>query len=302
MSGFGLHPALLDAALHAGRAAGGPGDGRRAWLPFAWAGCRLHAAGARCCGCGSARTGRRRAAAGRWPTRRARWWSSVASLVLRPLPAAAGGAGAARRCGRLVPGGLGAGRAAGRCGTVGGRWAVLARSAERVRRRRPGSPGWRGSRGDHGGRGRRWPRRRPDVVSCRGCPAARGAAGDAACGAARAAARELLGLVQEWLGEERLGGSRLVVVTRGAVAAGPGGGRGDLAAARCGGWCGRRRRRTRAGSCWRMSMTVAGCGGAAGGGRRARASRSSRSAAGGCWCRGWPGPGSRAARPVRRPV
>ncbi len=43
--GFGLHPALLDAALHAllltGAAAGGP-----ARLPFAWSGVRLHATGA----------------------------------------------------------------------------------------------------------------------------------------------------------------------------------------------------------------------------------------------------------------
>ena len=41
----------------------------------------------------------------------------------------------------------------------------------------------------------------------------------------------MLGLVQEWLGEERLAGSRLVVVTRGAVAAGPGEGVADLAGA-----------------------------------------------------------------------
>ncbi|MGW2388655.1 type I polyketide synthase [Streptomyces lydicamycinicus] len=45
---FGLHPALLDAALHP-LALGGfveDGSGDRPWLPFAWSGVRLHAAGA----------------------------------------------------------------------------------------------------------------------------------------------------------------------------------------------------------------------------------------------------------------
>ena len=65
----------------------------------------------------------------------------------------------------------------------------------------------------------------PDVVVLPWLP------GGAGASAARASARELLGLVQEWLGEERLGGARLVVVTRGAVAAGPGEAAVDLAAA-----------------------------------------------------------------------
>ena len=55
-------------------------------------------------------------------------------------------------------------------------------------------------------------------------------AGDAA-GAARAAAGRVLGLVQEWLAQERLASSRLAVVTRGAVAAVPGDGVTDLAGA-----------------------------------------------------------------------
>ncbi|MCX2729172.1 SDR family NAD(P)-dependent oxidoreductase [Saccharopolyspora sp. NFXS83] len=46
-SGFGLHPALLDAALHP-VALGGftSGSGARPWLPFLWSGVRLHAVGA----------------------------------------------------------------------------------------------------------------------------------------------------------------------------------------------------------------------------------------------------------------
>jgi rifamycin polyketide synthase module 9/10 len=47
---FGIHPALLDAALHStilsAAAAGGEPDGQQLQLPFAWNGLRLHAAGA----------------------------------------------------------------------------------------------------------------------------------------------------------------------------------------------------------------------------------------------------------------
>ncbi|RCG13692.1 polyketide synthase, partial [Streptomyces reniochalinae] len=46
-------------------------------------------------------------------------------------------------------------------------------------------------------------------------------------------AEQVLGLVRGWLSEERLGGSRLVLVTRGAVAAGVGEGVADVAAATC---------------------------------------------------------------------
>ncbi|MEU4996254.1 type I polyketide synthase [Streptomyces sp. NPDC021622] len=44
VDGFGLHPALLDAALHAIGLAGGDGDS--GGLPFSWSGVRLHASGA----------------------------------------------------------------------------------------------------------------------------------------------------------------------------------------------------------------------------------------------------------------
>ncbi|MFE6689180.1 type I polyketide synthase [Streptomyces sp. NPDC057743] len=47
VTGFGVHPALLDAALHAARVGGllepGPAEGPR--LPFAWSGVRVHAVG-----------------------------------------------------------------------------------------------------------------------------------------------------------------------------------------------------------------------------------------------------------------
>ncbi|WP_341849513.1 polyketide synthase dehydratase domain-containing protein, partial [Streptomyces yokosukanensis] len=45
--GFGLHPALLDAALHAGAFSGArESDGGGLFLPFAWSGVSLHASGA----------------------------------------------------------------------------------------------------------------------------------------------------------------------------------------------------------------------------------------------------------------
>ncbi|MBW5487017.1 acyltransferase domain-containing protein, partial [Streptomyces bambusae] len=43
---FGLHPALLDAALHALAVSGPEAEDGTAWLPFAWSGVRLHAGGA----------------------------------------------------------------------------------------------------------------------------------------------------------------------------------------------------------------------------------------------------------------
>jgi thioesterase domain-containing protein/aryl carrier-like protein len=72
--------------------------------------------------------------------------------------------------------------------------------------------------------------RAPEVVLAYAGTAAAGAA-DAVAEAARSSARRVLGLVQRWLAQERLESSRLVLVTRGAVAAGPGESVTDLAAA-----------------------------------------------------------------------
>ena len=43
---FGIHPALLDAALHSIGLSGAMGEDRRALIPFAWSGVELHATGA----------------------------------------------------------------------------------------------------------------------------------------------------------------------------------------------------------------------------------------------------------------
>ncbi|MFI0743414.1 SDR family NAD(P)-dependent oxidoreductase, partial [Streptomyces sp. NPDC021100] len=45
-AGFGLHPALFDAALHASGLVPGAAEGEGAYLPFSWTGVELHAVGA----------------------------------------------------------------------------------------------------------------------------------------------------------------------------------------------------------------------------------------------------------------
>ncbi|EUA89945.1 phenolphthiocerol synthesis polyketide synthase type I Pks15/1 domain protein [Mycobacterium ulcerans str. Harvey] len=65
-SGFGVHPALLDAALHTAVIANPDAD---LVLPFSWQGVSLHAAGPRRCGYGS----RRLALVGLGGTRRRPW-------------------------------------------------------------------------------------------------------------------------------------------------------------------------------------------------------------------------------------
>ena len=283
---FGVHPALLDAALHAaglagGAGDGGPGDGGGAGpgvvrMPFAYAGVSLYAAGA------SALRVRVRVDGGGALSLVAADVAgtpvvSVDSLVSRPVAAGqlAGPAVSWRmpcsrwsgcRC-RWTGRWGGGGRWSGRTGWTWWRgW--LARGWMRVVMRI-----WR-----------RWRRRWDRVSRCRGrCwPGAgagsvrvpvRAGAGVDAGGAARAAAGRVLGLVQGWLGEGRLGSSRLVVVTAGAVAAGRGRAWRIWPGRRCGGWSVRRSRRTRGGWCWRTCpgrpggrCGHGGCGGGAGGG------------------------------------
>ena len=122
------------------------------------------------------------------------------------------------------------------------------------------------------------------------------------CGPQRAVA-VLLGLVQEWLADGAARAVRLVVVTRGAVAARAGETWRIWPGRRCGGWSGRRSRRTRAGWCWptwppaagderRLLAAAAGLGGARAGdpGRAVRT--------GG----GWPARPARWSRRRRRAV
>ncbi len=198
--GYGLHPALLDAALHAiglGSFAGAGGDGPV--LPFAFTGVALHAAGA------AAVRVRLAPAAGGIAVQLAdpagMPVASVESLAIRPadqaaLTAAGGGQQWLFSVGwqphevAAAPGGAGPGVVV--LGEDG-----LASLQEA-----------------------------PAVVVA--CPAT----GDEALPAAvRAAVDDVLGLVQAWVTDDRFAASQLVIVTRGAVAARAGESVADLAGA-----------------------------------------------------------------------
>ena len=213
---FGVHPALLDAALHAaGLAAPGTAADDTVRMPFAWTGVSLHATGA-----SALRVRLRTAARGTLSLTAADAAGlpvvSVDGLVTRPaagqLEAAGGGPLDALFSVEWVPI-----PAAGADPAVPGRWAVVGDDrlglaagapvsayrdlAELAAAIEAGHP-------------------EPEVVlTCAGSQAA------GVAEAARAAAAQALELLQDWLAEERLASSRLVVVTRGAVAAGSGPGR-----------------------------------------------------------------------------
>ena len=194
--GFGLHPALLDAALHA---LGLSRAGDEAALPFAWSGVTLHAVGA---------TGLRvrltetaddtvsldlADAAGR-PV------ASVGSLVLRALPAG-------RSNGQAPHDSLfGVDWVPATASEPAGTWAVV--GDESLGLAGPLHP-------DLAAVAAAGPV--PDLVllSCRaGAVTSGGVPGDV-----RTVLNRVLEIVQGWLGDPRFEGSKLAVVTRRAVAA-----------------------------------------------------------------------------------
>ena len=246
---FGLHPALLDAALHTsalhrsaqdrdtgtGEPGGDPGG---VWLPFAWTGVSLYAGGASALRVRLRRAGRR-ADADRGGRR------GRAGGGGGPARAAAPDAGTARGGGKRAAGGpvrRGLGPGPGRAGApghgpVGGsrRGSPSAHlGPDRGRRGGADVPGPARPDGGRDGRrasphGRAGLRRRR--ISGRSRSRSRSRAGAGAAVAARSRAGHVLGLVQAWLADQRLGSARLVLVTAGAVAARPGEGVPDLAGA-----------------------------------------------------------------------
>jgi candicidin polyketide synthase FscB len=222
---FGVHPALLDAAMHAIGLADAPWGAReqgQVLLPFAWTGVSLHAAGA-----SELRVRLARGAGDTLSLAAADGTGAPAvsaeAVALRPV--AAGLLGPAASAARdlfgvdwvPVPAGGPAGRA--RLAVAGGDPAGLAAGLA--------SAGLQARVcGDLAALAEVSAAEAPDaVLACAG-----GGAGDPAV-AARAAAGQALGLVQGFLGQGGLAGARLVVVTRGAVAAAPGEGVTDLAGA-----------------------------------------------------------------------
>ncbi|MFG2578130.1 type I polyketide synthase [Streptomyces malaysiensis] len=211
---YGVHPALLDAALHTlGLDPEGEGsEGAR--LPFAWTGVRLYAGGA-----ASLRVRLRPGAEGvslHLADGTGAAVATVDGLVLRPLSAEQ----------------LDASRAAYHESLFRPEWTALSASATDI----PLGERWvtlgaatgftvAGERlDDHadlaalttaldGGAAA------PDVVVA---PLADTGGVASLADTARAAARNALDLVQNWLNDQRLADTRLVLVTRGAVAAAPG--------------------------------------------------------------------------------
>lgn len=209
---FTLHPALLDSALHTLMLAGAAPDDSGVSLPFAWSGVRLHASGARRLRVRvspTAENGARLELADGSGTPVA----TVASLVLRPLPREQ----------------LNAVRAHGDC-LFRLVWTPLPASTATST-----APATSGLLGEPGPRLRETllrsdvrPTAYADVASAgAGAPAVviaspplTGTDGADRAAAAHRTAGWALRLVQDWLADERLAESRLVIVTSGAVLTG----------------------------------------------------------------------------------
>ena len=220
--GFGLHPALLDAVLHAVDADGRQPEGPL--VPFEWNGVSLHAVGAPAVRAKITPAGHGDALRLMLADQAGNPVAVVASLVLRELPAgvldgAGGGLQDALFGTDWVPIALAGpgderaavigddlfGMAAGLGASV---WPDAAALVSAVAAGQVPSPGL--------------------VMACAGAGQSDvAAAGQAVL--ARAVTGRLLGLVQEFLAQDALAGARLAVVTRGAVAAGAGEGIADLA-------------------------------------------------------------------------
>ncbi|MBP2065958.1 type I polyketide synthase [Streptomyces iranensis] len=221
---FGVHPALLDAAVHAVALIASGEDEEAARIPFAWSGVRLHASGAsvvrvRLTRAGSDAVALEVADAAGQPV------VSIESLALRPVsaeqlqaaqtsrydslfqldwqPVAASASVVAGGSWAVVGPDAGLGEAVGRAGGVCVRYADVSALISAL---------------DEGGVV-------PETVVL-SCPTS-GGDSDVAAGVGESLSF-VLAAVQRWLGEERLFGSRLVVATCGAVATETGEGVADL--------------------------------------------------------------------------
>ncbi|MEV6839429.1 SDR family NAD(P)-dependent oxidoreductase, partial [Streptomyces sp. NPDC051133] len=232
--GYGVHPALLDAAFHAQltELADDGGASGQAWLPFTWSGVRVIRAGAThlrvsltALGEGTVRMSAFDEAGAPVVT--------VDSVVARPVDPSrlAGGRGPADSLFRVdwqaAP--------APDLGPVSGHWAVLAEDGMTMARPGAvsGSDAGAGSNAPTGSAAAHLPAY-PALADLAGALDAGGPVPDtvvafvpAAHGrptaeAARARADHTLALLRGWLADERFADARLVLVTRNAVATAPG--------------------------------------------------------------------------------
>ncbi|WP_447008064.1 type I polyketide synthase [Saccharothrix isguenensis] len=194
---YAVHPALFDGALHGGGATGffATADGQRVRLPFAWSGVRVHSRGAAAARVRLSPVGEDSVSV-RIADQAGRPLAEVASLTVRALPA----------------GGLGGGRAHDSLWRL--TWVPVADTP-----RRP-EPTWALLGVDHFGLDPTTTATDlaaldsvPDLVLA---PVTGG--GGTVPEAVAAACHQVLALVQEWVGDERFASSRLVVLTRRAVA------------------------------------------------------------------------------------
>ncbi|MFD7637196.1 type I polyketide synthase, partial [Streptomyces sp. NPDC059873] len=229
---FGLHPALLDASLHASLlAAGSDGEEGGGGLPFSWLGVSLHATGASAVRVRLAPVGKDAMSVAVADTS-GRPVASVDSLLVRAVS-------------REQLTGVGG---AGRDSLFGLEWTAVTAATEpdvpeSVALLGPDAFGLADVLAKAGMSGTGVETHAdlaslaagdspvPDVVLVPVLGEQSGAAGPAAVpGAVREAVSRVLEQLQGWLAEERFTGSRLVFVTRGAVSV-DGGAVGDLAAA-----------------------------------------------------------------------
>nr|APD71823.1 type I polyketide synthase 10 [Streptomyces sp.] len=211
---FGLHPALLDAALHAaglGALVENTGRGR---LPFAWSGVRLHAAGASAVRVRLAPAGRD-AVSLELADQAGAPVATVESLALRAVS----------------PEQIGAARAGRQDSLFQVEWTAVPLTPVSVAEQRP----WALLADGHSGldavgvryetHGSLATLADPEWVCV---PLSPPTDPQDVAGAVHAETDRVLTLLQEWLSDERFADSRLVFLTRGAVAAVPAEGPSDL--------------------------------------------------------------------------
>ncbi len=216
---YGIHPALLDSALHAWALATqgerAPGGSESIRLPFAWSGVRLAAAGASRL---RVHLSRESDVSGAAEDRafslvvvdeRGGLVASAGSLAMREAPPGqlqgAGGWGSSLFAVEWAPIEVAEGQAVDTAGALVGVESLGAALAER--------------------------RELPEVVVLDLSDEGEGAGGDGLPAMARSVLDRVLGVLQGWLVDERPAGSRLIVLTRGAVAVGSGDGVDGLAEA-----------------------------------------------------------------------
>ncbi|RCH59577.1 SDR family NAD(P)-dependent oxidoreductase, partial [Streptomyces sp. SDr-06] len=236
VAAFGIHPALLDAALHAGLLpdAGAEGAAGSLRLPFVWSDVRLHATDATNVRVRLAPSGHDSLVVEVADTEGA-LVASVGSLAMRPVdPGKLGGAGGAHQdallrmdwVSRAVQSADGI--LAGSLALVGDDGLGLGTALDAAQPRRYADLSALGEAFESSGASR------PGLVlACHLPDAPAASAEDGASydpAAARTALLKTLSLVQSWLTDERFADTRLAVLTRGAVTA-DGTERPDLASA-----------------------------------------------------------------------